>query len=212
MKLETMRKRKAIVIGATGTIGSALADLLEANHYEVVRASRKGTVQVDLEDESSMEALFASVLDVDAIVVTAGSGKLTPLSQISEEDFRFGMKSKVLGQISLARRAADRLNEGGSITLTSGNMFENLMPGSAVSAFVNDGLEGFVRAAAIELPRGIRFNIVSPGWVKETLENMSFDVKAGLGLTNVSGTPASAVAQAYLKAIEGTMNGQTIRP
>ncbi|MFG1998170.1 hypothetical protein ACGFNU_03360 [Spirillospora sp. NPDC048911] len=40
---------KIIVIGATGTIGSAVAGLLEKEH-EVVRASRRGPVTVDLDD------------------------------------------------------------------------------------------------------------------------------------------------------------------
>lgn len=209
---KSQNPKKIIVIGATGTIGNAVANTLEEKNYEVVCASRKGAVQVDLEDSISIDALFAEVHNVDAVIVTAGSGKLTPLEFLSEEDFTYGMKSKVLGQVALIRRAADHLLDGGSITITSGNMFENLIPGSAVSAFVNNGLEGFVRAAAAELPRGIRLNIVSPGWVKESLASMSPDLRVNLGLENVNGTAAIDVAQAYVKALEGTMQGQTITP
>jgi NAD(P)-dependent dehydrogenase (short-subunit alcohol dehydrogenase family) len=162
--------KKVIVIGATGVIGSAVVDALEKKKYEVIRASRNGEVKVDIEDSSSIDALFATISDVDAVVVTAGSGFLKPLAQITEDDFRMGMEGKLFGQISLLQQAIVHLRDGGSITLTSGDMFENLIPGSAVSAFVNNGLDGFVRAAASELPRGIRVNIVSPGWVKETLE------------------------------------------
>ncbi|UUZ83880.1 short chain dehydrogenase [Paenibacillus sp. P26] len=204
--------KKAVVIGATGTIGRAVADALEARNYEVVRASRNGDVQVDLEAPASIDALFARVDAIDAVVVTAGSGRLTPLEQVSEEEFVYGMKSKVLGQVHLLRRAADHLRDGGSITITGGNMFEHLIPGSAVSAFVNNGLEGFVRAAAVEMSRGIRVNIVSPGWVKETLESLGTELITSLGLGNVTGTATSDVAQAYVQAIEGTMTGQTIVP
>jgi NAD(P)-dependent dehydrogenase (short-subunit alcohol dehydrogenase family) len=208
----TQASKKVVVIGATGTIGTAVAHALEAKNYEVIRASRKGDISVDLEDPNSMDTLFALVRDIDAVVVTAGSGQLTPFSLLSEEDFTQGMKSKVLGQIALLRRAVDHLRDGGSITITSGNMFENLIPGSTVSAFVNNGLDGFVRALALELPRGIRVNVVSPGWVRESLESMDSEVRVNLGLEHVRGTAASDVAQSYVQAIEGTMQGQTIRP
>ena len=44
------------------------------------------------------------------------------------------------------------------------------MPGSGAVSLVNAGLEGFGRAAAGEAPRHIRVNVVSPGWVTETLK------------------------------------------
>lgn len=69
---------------------------------------------------------------------------------------------------------------------------------------VNAGLEGFVRAAALELPRGIRVNVVSPPWVTETLVARKMDPSLGM--------PAALVAQAYLASVEGTMTGQTIDP
>lgn len=46
------------------------------------------------------------------------------------------------------------------------------MPGSAAVSLVNSALEGFGRAAALEAPRGIRVNVVSPPWVTETLQAM----------------------------------------
>lgn len=204
--------KKVMVIGATGIIGSAVTQALEVKNYEVIRASRRGNIKVDLEDPSSIDALFASVGNIGAVVVTAGSGTLTPFAQLAQEDFIIGMKSKVFGQIALLRRAVDYVLDGGSITITSGNMFENLIPGSAVSAFVNNGLDAFVRAVATELPRGIRVNVVSPGWVQESLESMDLDVRRNLGLENVMGTAASDVAQTYIQAIEGTMQGQKITP
>jgi NAD(P)-dependent dehydrogenase (short-subunit alcohol dehydrogenase family) len=62
---------------------------------------------------------------------------------------------------------------------------------------VNAGLEGFVRAAALDLPRGVRINAVAPGWVRETLVVMKMDPSAGV--------PAAQVAQTYVRAVEGNM-------
>ena len=69
---------------------------------------------------------------------------------------------------------------------------------------VNAGLEGFVRAATLEMPRRILINAVSPPWVKETL------VK--LGMDAVSGLPSADVANAYVAAVEGTDQGQILAP
>jgi NAD(P)-dependent dehydrogenase (short-subunit alcohol dehydrogenase family) len=190
---------KVIVVGATGTIGREVAGALGAGH-EVIRASRHGDPSVDLGDSESIAALFASVNDADAIVCCAASAPLVPLS---DGDFVPSLQSKLFGQVSLVLVAAEHLRDGGSITLTSGRI-PDATPGSAGGALVNAGLEAFVKAAAIEMPRGLRLNAVSPGWVRESL------VK--LGMDPASGTRASDVARAYVEAVEGTAQGQTISP
>jgi NAD(P)-dependent dehydrogenase (short-subunit alcohol dehydrogenase family) len=114
-----------------------------------------------------------------------------------------GLRGKLLGQVLLLRRATRHLRDGGSVTLTAGT-FDAPMRGSAFGALVNAGLEAFVRAAAAELPRGPRVNIVSPGWVTETL------VALGRG---EGGTPVADVARVYVRAVEEfVLNGQTLRP
>ncbi|MEU8700944.1 short chain dehydrogenase [Streptomyces sp. NPDC048680] len=193
---------KVLVIGATGTIGSAVTRALEASH-QVVKGSRGGPVKVDVEDPSSLDALFDEVPDLDAVVCCAASGPLVDLESVTDEEIAAGVQGKLLGQVALARRAARRLRDGGSITLTGGT-FATPLVGGSLGALVNTGLEGFVRNAASELPRRIRINLISPGWIKETLESMGADGNEG--------TPVSAVARAYVTAVEGTAQGQTIRP
>jgi len=101
------------------------------------------------------------------------------------------------------RRAADQLRDGGSVTLTSGT-FQEPVSGSSAGALVNAGLEGFVRAAALEMPRGLRLNVVSPGWVKESL--------AAAGGDTTGAIAAADVARAYVQAVEGASHGHTIKP
>ena len=105
---------KVIVIGATGIIGSAVADALETDH-EVIRASRGGTTRVDVEDPASIDALFDTVGEVDAVVCCAASGQLAPLTSSSDEDFTFGLEGKLLGQVRLLRRALEHVRDGGSV-------------------------------------------------------------------------------------------------
>jgi NAD(P)-dependent dehydrogenase (short-subunit alcohol dehydrogenase family) len=189
---------KVIVIGATGTIGNAVADALERRQHEVVRASRSGEPRVDLAEPNSVAALFAALDDVDAVVCCAASAPLTPLA---DADFFPNLQAKLLGQVEVVRCAVLYLGGGGSITLTSGQIPE-ATPGSAGGALVNGGLDAFVRAAAVELPRGLRLNVVSPGWVRETLEM--------LGMESLTGVPVGDVARAYVSSVEGSMQGQVI--
>ncbi|MFI0733477.1 short chain dehydrogenase [Streptomyces sp. NPDC021225] len=190
---------KILVIGATGTIGGAVADAL-AERHEVVRASRRGPVRVDMADTASIDALFAGVGDdhLDAVVCCAASGGLTPLDAASDDRFWSGLDGKLIGQVTLVRRALAHVRDGGSVTLTSGR-FTEPVPGSSLGYLVNAGLEAFVHAAATEMPRGIRLNAVSPGWVRETLVT--------LGMDPSTGTPAADVARVYVDAVEGDAHG-----
>ena len=185
---------KVLVVGATGTIGSAVAEALAVRH-EVITVSRP---DVDLNDPRT----FAAVLDadLDAIVCCAASA---PLIALSDDRFVGSIGAKLIGQVELVRAALGALNDGGSITVTSGKIPEAL-PGSAGGALVNAGLEAFVAAAAVETPRGLRINAVSPGWVRETLEQLGMDAR--------DGTPLAQVARVYVAAVEGTTNGATITP
>ncbi|WP_460523101.1 short chain dehydrogenase [Flindersiella endophytica] len=192
-----------MVIGATGVIGSAVVAALSAAGHEVVAVSRSSSPSVDLGSARSVAALFTAVGDLDAVVCCAANTPLGDFTAQTDADFTRTVSAKLFGQVSVARSAAASLRDGGSITLTSGAIPEGL-PGSAAGALVNAGLEAFVRAAAVDLARGIRVNAVSPGWVAETLTN--------LGLDPADGTPVAEVAQAYVRSVEGSASGEVLRP
>lgn len=195
---------RIILIGGTGTIGSAVYQLLSQTH-EVVRGTRSGEdLQVDMASPNSIRAMFIAAGHFDALVCAAGQGRFAPLSELEEEDFEFTLANKLMGQVNLVRIGSEFINGSGSFTLTSGILAQKPMQGSAAVSLVNAGLEGFVRAAAMELPRMIRANVVSPPWVRETLIKMGKDPKSGM--------PAEQVAQAYRKSVEGDTSGQVISP
>lgn len=189
---------KIVVIGASGTIGSEVLAAL-ARRHDVVAASRRGPVRVDLADPASIEALFDAVPDAEAVVCCAASGALTPLHSPDDGGFFTGLDGKLIGQVRLVRAAARRMPRGGSVTLTSGR-FDGPLRGSTFGHLVNAGLEAFVRAAAAEMPDERRVNVVSPGWVRETLAAFGED----------GGVPASELARVYLDAVEGAMTGCTL--
>ena len=193
---------KIVVFGATGTIGKAVVAALSPK-YEVLQVgNRQGQFQADLANADSIRNVFKAIGRLDGIVSTAGAARFAPLEKLSDEDFGFSLANKLMGQVNLARIGIDYLNDKGSITLTSGILSRQPMVGSAVISLVNAGLEGFARAAALEAPRGIRVNVVSPPWVTETLEALNMDPSLG--------KPAVEVAQGYERSIEGQQSGQVI--
>jgi len=161
-------------------------------------------VKVTLDDPASVRALFERVRDVDAVVSCAGNAAFKPFAELTDADYELGLRSKLMGQVYLARTAKHHLRDGGSITLTTGVLATRPMPGSALFSLVNAGLEGFVRAAALEMPRGIRINAVSPPWVKETIVKLGMDPTPGLA--------SADVAKAYVAAVEGSRQGEILEP
>jgi NAD(P)-dependent dehydrogenase (short-subunit alcohol dehydrogenase family) len=193
---------RVVVVGATGTIGSAIVEELAGRHDVVRVGNSRGQINVDLASHESIEALFAEVGPFDALVSAAGQAKFAPLDKLSEADFRLGFSNKLLGQINLVRLGLLTVRDGGSFTLTSGVLASEPVPGSAAISPVNAGVEAFVRAAALEMTRGVRINVVSPPWVAETLTAMGMDPSAGL--------PANRLAKVYAGCVEGKQNGQVI--
>lgn len=193
---------KILLIGASGTIGQAVENALSARH-QVVRVGRtKGEFQVDIASADSIKRLFERAAPFDAVVCAAGAARFAALEKLKDEDFAFSVTNKLMGQVNIVRYGMDRINDRGSFTLTSGVLAGEPMPGSATISLVNAGLEGFVRAAALELPRAIRVNVVSPPWVSETLQSMGKDPAAGM--------PAQQVAAAYVAVVEGQQTGQVL--
>jgi NAD(P)-dependent dehydrogenase (short-subunit alcohol dehydrogenase family) len=197
-------RMKVVVVGGTGTIGAAVAQALEANTHQVIRASRKLAPKIDISDPESIRGFFAEVEDVDAVVSCAGEARFAPFEKLTDEDFLFSVRNKLLGQVNLVRFGLPLVHDKGSITVTSGVLSKFPMIGSGAVSMVNAGLEGFTRVAALEAARGVRVNVVCPGWVKETM------VKFGMDPT--PGKAAAEVARAYVEVVEGSMTGATIEP
>lgn len=193
---------RVVVVGATGIIGSAVVEALGSEHDVIRVGSRSGDVQADISRPESIRELFQKVGEVDAVVSCAGNARFRPLAELEDDDFAFSMGNKLMGQVNLVRLGMENVRDGGSFTLTSGILSQVPMHGSAAISLVNAGVEAFGRAAALEAPRGIRVNTVSPPWVSETLQQMGRDPSGGL--------PARVVAKAYLASIHDDINGTVV--
>ncbi|WP_028101789.1 short chain dehydrogenase [Pseudoduganella violaceinigra] len=197
--------KKIIVIGASGTIGKAIVEQLGLRHEVVTAGRSSGQFQVKIEDPASVQALFEQVGKVDGVVVAAGDLHFGPLLDMTPEQFRIGLDSKLMGQVNVLLAAQKHLHEGGSITLTSGIVSEQPIRFGANASAVNRAVEGLVLGAAIELQRGLRVNVISPALLDESV------AAYGPYFYGMETVPAKRVALAYSRSVEGAETGKTYR-
>lgn len=196
---------RILLIGASGTIGQAVHANLAARHSVVTAGRSSGDHRADLSQPDSLEQLFTQVGKVDAIVCTAGNLHFGPLASMTAAQFNLGLQDKLLGQVQLALLAQHALADGGSITLTSGIMAVEPIRNGANATAVNAAVEAFVAAAAIELPRGLRINAVSPTILTESVPVY------GPFFPGFDTVPADRVARAYQRSVEGGQTGRVYR-
>lgn len=194
-----------IVIGATGTIGSAIVAALRANKHAVIAASRRGEHKVDILDAASIQALLAAHPHTDALICAAGDGVFKPLADLTDADFATTLASKLMGQVNVIRAALPRLRPDGAILITTGTLAQRPTRGGATFSLANGALEAFACAAALEAPNNIRVNAISPPWIAETVAALKMPPQPGQ-------LSAAHVAKTYVAALEGTATGQTIVP
>jgi len=190
-------------VGATGTIGSAVAAALAARKHEVVRVGRSdGDLRVDLADPTSIEALYGASGPVDAVVCTAGVARFGPLEKLTDEDFRSSLANKLMGQVNLIRRGLGTVREGGSFTLTSGTLSAEPEEATSAVAMAGGAVEAFARAAAIDLAGRWRVNVVSPAAVA--------DSRVARGLDPMPGIWAKDLALYYVALVEDHRTGELV--
>jgi hypothetical protein len=159
---------KMILVGAAGTLGSAVDKALNTPH-EIVRVGHKrGGFQVDIADLASIEQLFSKVGEFDAVVSTTGDVHFGPFIEFVQDKFHVGLRSKLMGQANLVAFGLKHIRDGGSFTLTTGQINEDPIGVGASGAMINGGLEAFARSVAIELLRGLRINVINPTVTQES--------------------------------------------
>ncbi len=195
---------KVLLVGASGVLGSAVDEALRSRH-EVIGVSRRGTPSVDITDPESIRALYAAVGRVGAVACAAGGVPFKPLDQLTRADFEAGARDKLLGQVELVRQGLSHVSDSGSFTLISGVLSQEPVRGGVVASLANAAIEAFVMAAAAELPRGLRINVVSPTIFSESIEGF------GDTFRGFAPVPVADAARAYVKSIEGVRTGTVFR-
>ncbi len=195
---------KILVIGGTGTIGQGIVDELSKYHEVIVASLNQSDVKVDISSEASIQAMYKTVGKVDAVVSAAGKVQFIPFDEFTAQGYRVGLMNKLMGQVNLVTIGLDYLNDKGSFTLTSGVLNRDPIKTGSSASMVNGALDAFVKAVAIEMPRGIRINSVSPTVLKESMDIYGDYFK---GFKPV---PLVDVVLAYRKSVEGLLTGKVL--
>lgn len=194
---------KIIVIGGVGTIGASIVKELKLRHEVLVAGRTSGDVRVDITDIKSIQNMYQTIKNIDAVVVASGKVHFGALAEMNNELYQIGLQNKLMGQVNVVLEGVKYLNDKGSFTLTSGILNRDPIVLGSSAAMVNGALDSFVKSAAIELPRGLRINIVSPTVITEAMENYAPYFR---GFKPVA---ASEAALFYSKSVEGANTGQT---
>jgi NAD(P)-dependent dehydrogenase (short-subunit alcohol dehydrogenase family) len=201
---------RILLVGASGLLGRAVAAELGARHDIVTAGSKSGDIRIDIADPASIEAGLAAAGPLDAVACAAGAVNFAPLSAIDaapidRSSYGLGLANKLIGQVNLALAARDRLRDGGSITLIAGVLSQTPIAAGSSASMVNAAVEAFVMAAAIELPRGLRINAISPTVFEESMASF------GPFFRGHDPVPVVRAARAFSRSIEGLESGKTYR-
>lgn len=195
---------KIIVIGAAGDIGTTICAELGPRH-DLIRVGRtSGDLQVDIADRASIRAMYAKTGTVDAVISATGTVHFGALTEFTQDQFMLGLTNKVMGQINVVLEGFAHVTDGGSFTLTSGVLDRDPIRMGTGAATANGALGGFVTGAAIEMPRGQRINVVSPGLLQASV------ARYGSWFPGHDPVPSDRVGRAYAKSVEGAVTGKVI--
>ncbi|WP_170403523.1 SDR family NAD(P)-dependent oxidoreductase [Ruegeria arenilitoris] len=213
--MENLENKVVLITGGGTGIGKATASAFIANGAKVVITGRRqsvlekatqelgpqayaivGDVSKDGEPARVIEETINTFGQLDVLVNNAGTGKMGPLSETSDQDIESIYRTNVFGPLAFAREATPHLAESkGAIINISSVVARGMMPGAAVYASSKAAVDHATRLIAAELgPLGIRVNAVAPGL---TDTEITADVKSNeqmLGMI-IAQTPMGRIGE-----------------
>ena len=195
---------KILVVGAAGAIGRVVCDELGSRHDIITAGRSSGDIRADMADLQSVREMYRRTGALDAVVSAAGEVQFARLADYTVETLQFGVQQKLMGQVNLVLAGFDLVAGGGSFTLTSGILNRDPVLNGVSSAASNGALDGFVKAAALDMPKRQRINVVSPGLLSVSKAQYGYLFP---GHETVS---SERVGLAYAKCVEGAATGQVV--
>jgi gluconate 5-dehydrogenase len=178
----------AIVTGAAGGIGAAIAAELAAQGVAVVGVDvHPGvTVRGDIRDDATLEAIFAAASSLEApasiLVNCAFWEERAPLLEVTAAGWAATLDVSLTAAMRLSAAFARRIDgRGGAIVNVASVHAFGAVPGFGAYEAAKAGLIALTRSLAVELgPRGIRCNAVAPGFIRVERNRAVWDDEAAL--------------------------------
>ena len=186
-----LRKKKILITGATGDIGSEISFLFAKNNAELLLAGKDKKKLMNLrskllksyktkiniysfdigkheETKSAFKEIFLKNKNIDVLVNNAGILKEGLIGMISEKDIKNTIGTNLIGPINLIQLVNKIMNKkNSSIINISSIMGGRGNSGQSLYSSSKSGLIGFTLSAAKELgSKGIRVNAIAPGYIK----------------------------------------------
>lgn len=226
--------RKAVISGGTIGVGLAVAKALVAGGAKVLVTGRSegniATASAELAPAAEVvrsdatrlseiaqlaDAVRARLGTVDAVFVNAGYASLEPFADVSEQSFDRTFAVNAKGAFFTAQRLAPLVRDGGAFVFTTSVANTTGSPGMAAYSGAKAAVRSFAQVLAAELlPRGIRVNAVSPGFIKTPTmgiagaspEELAAFEQEGSELTPLGrvGSPDEVASAALFLAFEAT--------
>ena len=224
LPMDRFAGRVAIVSGAAGGIGRAIAERLAAEGARVAVTDLRGDAAgataaaipgsrgyaLDVSDEAAVEATAARVVAdlgrLDVVVNNAGLMLFRPLAEFTGAEWLRVLGVDLMGAVHLTRALFRHATEGGAVVNVASVHAVETTPDVAPYAAAKAAMLSLTRSTAIEgAARGIRANAVLPGAIDTPMLWDNPNVRAGVEVIDRAavGTPAEvAAAVAFLAAPE----------
>ena len=189
MPFASLEGKSALVTGASKGIGRAIAEALAEAGASVVLGYRSGAdeaealaaelggraVQADVSNVDEAKRLVEEAGDVDILVNNAGVTRDGLIARMPDDDWRTVLETNLSSVFYTCRAVARPMmkRRAGAIVNVSSVVGVHGNPGQTNYSASKAGIIGFTKALARELgPRGVRANVVAPGYVKTQLTNV----------------------------------------
>jgi 3-oxoacyl-[acyl-carrier protein] reductase len=199
----SLEGRTALVTGGSRGIGRAIAAELANAGAQVVVGYRSGAeeakgvasevggkaIQADVSDPDEAKRLVDEAGEVDVLVNNAGVTRDGLLVRMPDEDWRNVLDTNLGGTFNTCRAASRGMmkRRSGAIVNISSVVGVHGNPGQTNYAASKAGIIGFTKALARELgSRGVRANVVAPGYISTRLTN---ELPEELRQTMLANTP-----------------------
>jgi len=179
---KTASSKSVVVIGGTGGIGHAIAQLYADKGCEVVITGRDEErtngvakeiggktrgIAVDISEPESIEEKLASLGHVDHLALVAVDRDYNSARDYNVQRARKIVTLKLIGYTEVAHTLFPRMGAGASAVLFGGLASERPYPGSTSITTVNGAVSSLIRTLAVELAP-VRFNAIHPGIISDT--------------------------------------------